>query len=140
MIPEFVLTLQRWWVLMANSTKSFVHYSHSSMSNEETFLQDFRVILKQMIQNYQKKLEEMSPLYYIHSDIYAQQKSSTQQCVNKRGRVKLYSQYESDLTRLPRKYVLWFLIDKSQETLSKLQGQKNSSDYRKKRSKINNKE
>ena len=44
-----MLTLQ---TLMTNSIQLFNHDSVMIFSNEETFLQDFLVILKRMFQNY----------------------------------------------------------------------------------------
>ena len=62
----------RFWLQTLVSRVSVIHTSHSCVSdphsttsNEETFLQIVLVILKYLLQNYQKI---MFPLYYIYSD------------------------------------------------------------------------
>ena len=60
--------METWGVLVTNSTQKCVHDPHPTISNEETFIQDFVVILKRM------------PLqYYIHSDMFSMFNSSTTQ-------------------------------------------------------------
>ena len=41
--------METWGVLVTNSTQKCVHDPHPTISNEETFLQDFVVILKRML-------------------------------------------------------------------------------------------
>ena len=55
-------------VLMISSIQSYLHDLQSTIGNEETFLEDYLVILKHSIQNCWKIQKSMFPL---HSDMLA---------------------------------------------------------------------
>ena len=54
---KFMFNPLEFVVLMTNYIQLFVHDPHITISNEETFLQDFHVILKRLLQNYLKILK-----------------------------------------------------------------------------------
>ena len=67
----------------------FVRESLSTASNEETFLQDFSVILKRPLQNYRKIFKKMFPQYYMDSDVSKRFRSpTTHHSVTRRKRFK----------------------------------------------------
>lgn len=54
-------------IVVAPSTQSFDQDLLTTISNEETCLQNVLVVLKRMLL---ENLEDMSPLYYMYSDVY----------------------------------------------------------------------
>ena len=69
--------------IATTSIQLVVHDSLTNTGNEETFFQDFL----ELIEN----LEEMSPHYYIHSDVCCSTKSATTQwCLTRRKEDNLF--------------------------------------------------
>ena len=69
-INNYVLIAQNNMITLQRLDDKFQSFDpHTSILDEETFLQDFRIILKNSLQNYWK-IKKMFPQYYIDDNVF----------------------------------------------------------------------